>query len=77
MCIQKGNVNEMSEDCLYLNVYTPYSPYKASKLLPVFVCIHGGSWISGSGGEYDPLMISALGNVVSVTIEWARLGFYT
>jgi carboxylesterase type B len=75
MCIQKGNVKEMSEDCLYLNVYTPYSSYKASKLLPVFVWIHGGSWISGSGGEYDPLMISALSNVVSVTINY-RVGAF-
>jgi carboxylesterase type B len=75
MCIQKGDVNEMSEDCLYLNVYTPYLSYNASQLLPVFVWIHGGSWISGSGGEYDPLMISALSNVVSVTINY-RVGAF-
>jgi cholinesterase len=75
MCIQHGNRNKMSEDCLYLNVYTPYLPYKTGKLLPIFVWIHGGSWISGSGGEYDPLMISALSNVVSVTLNY-RVGSF-
>ena len=72
MCIQRGNIKDMSEDCLFLNVYTPY---KASKPLPVFVWIHGGSWIEGSGGEYDPLMISGLSNVITVTINY-RVGVF-
>lgn len=38
-----------SEDCLFLNVYTP----KLSKAmdLPVMIWIHGGAFASGSGSS--------------------------
>lgn len=39
--------NEASEDCLYLNVWTP-AKSRAEKL-PVFVYIYGGAYNSGSG----------------------------
>lgn len=39
----------MSEDCLYLNVWTPAAA-PASKL-PVMVWFFGGAWQSGSGGS--------------------------
>lgn len=39
-----------SEDCLYINVYTPEkSSRKISKPLPVLIFFHGGGWESGSG----------------------------
>ncbi|XP_015112049.1 venom carboxylesterase-6-like [Diachasma alloeum] len=39
-----------SEDCLYLNIYTPSkTPKNKSKLLPVFFWIYGGSFQSGDG----------------------------
>nr|CAD7416654.1 unnamed protein product [Timema poppensis] len=39
-----------SEDCLYLNVYTPQNPSSAANL-PVMVYIHGGAFVSGSGSD--------------------------
>jgi len=38
-----------SEDCLYLNVWTPAC--SADEKLPVFVWIHGGAYANGNGAE--------------------------
>jgi len=62
-------VGVRSEDCLYLNVYTPSL---RGKDLPVFVWIHGGGWTGGAGRDYDPTKLLAEGIVV-VTINY-RLG---
>ena len=66
------SAGKTSEDCLYLNVWTPA---KSSKdRLPVMVWIHGGSFESGSGsmGIYDGTNLATHG-VVVVTINY-RLG---
>nr|CAD7267732.1 unnamed protein product [Timema shepardi] len=47
-CVQSGVTG--SEDCLYLNVYTPQNPSSAANL-PVMVYIHGGAFVSGSGSD--------------------------
>ena len=59
-----------SEDCLYLNVWTPASATKA----PVFVWIHGGALSGGSSSEpfYDGRRMAEKGIVV-VTINY-RMG---
>lgn len=41
---------EGSEDCLFLNVYTPQVAGDGSPL-PVMVFIHGGAWLFGSGNN--------------------------
>ncbi|KAK0426471.1 hypothetical protein QR680_009728 [Steinernema hermaphroditum] len=40
----------LSEDCLFLNVFSPQTPPKAS-LLPVMVFFHGGAFMRGSSTE--------------------------
>ncbi|XP_056216589.1 fatty acyl-CoA hydrolase precursor, medium chain-like [Falco biarmicus] len=63
---------QMSEDCLYLNVYTPVSTGNQEKL-PVFVWIHGGGFIFGAASSYDGSALAAFDNVVVVVIQY-RLG---
>jgi para-nitrobenzyl esterase len=63
---------EQSEDCLYLNVYTPRAD---GARRPVLFWIHGGGFTGGSGGQalYDGGRLAARGDVVVVTINY-RLG---
>ncbi|KGL83520.1 Fatty acyl-CoA hydrolase precursor, medium chain, partial [Tinamus guttatus] len=63
---------EMSEDCLYLNVYSPSGAGEQEKL-PVFVWIHGGGFVLGAASPYDGSALAAFDNVVVVTIQY-RLG---
>jgi para-nitrobenzyl esterase len=63
-----------SEDCLYLNVWTPAK--KATEKLPVMVWIHGGSYAFGSGAQsiYDGEALARRG-VVVVTINYRLNAF--
>ncbi|XP_028644074.1 carboxylesterase 1C [Grammomys surdaster] len=65
---------KFSEDCLYLNIYSPADLTKSSQL-PVMVWIHGGGLITGGASLYDGLALSARENVVVVTIQY-RLGIW-
>ena len=64
----------ISEDCLYLNVWTPANT--AADKLPVIVWIHGGGFTGGSGTVplYDGEAMARKG-VVFVTINY-RLGIF-
>ncbi len=66
--------NPMSEDCLFLNVWTPAK--SSAEKLGVLVYIHGGSGIRGSGAVslYDGEALAKKGIVV-VTINF-RLGIF-
>jgi carboxylesterase type B len=77
-CLQLPGVG--SEDCLFLNIFTPYlpdtsHPTNTDKLKPVLLYIHGGGFISGTGSdpEYDGGNMASRGDVVVVTINY-RLG---
>ncbi|WP_440114614.1 carboxylesterase/lipase family protein [Paenibacillus sp. QZ-Y1] len=62
-----------SEDCLYLNIWTPDK--ESNNPLPVMVWIHGGSFVSGAGSQpmYDGTQFALRGDVIVVTINY-RLG---
>jgi para-nitrobenzyl esterase len=66
--------DEMSEDCLYLNVWAPAGSPGAK--LPVLVYLHGGGFVSGDGSEerYDGASLAARG-IVTVTVNY-RLGAF-
>ena len=66
--------NGMSEDCLYLNVWTPAK--SAAEKLPVLVYFFGGGFVAGDGSEprYDGESMAAKG-IVSITVNY-RLGVF-
>ncbi|XP_036348650.2 cocaine esterase-like [Ochotona princeps] len=68
----------MSEDCLYLNIYTPAHAREGSKL-PVMVWIHGGGLTMGMASVYDGSTLAAFEDVVVVTIQYRLgvLGFFS
>ena len=59
-----------SEDCLYLNIYAPES---SGAPLPVMVWIHGGTFVAGSGAQYNGHALADKGRLIVVTIN-DRLG---
>jgi para-nitrobenzyl esterase len=67
----------VSEDCLYLNVWTSAAPGDSARL-PTMVWIHGGGFVVGSGAEprYDGTHLAARGIVVvTVNHRLNALGF--
>jgi len=66
------NAPRRSEDCLYLNVFTPARGERDR--LPVMVWIHGGGFSVGSANLYDGSTL-AQGGAVVVTINY-RLGTF-
>jgi para-nitrobenzyl esterase len=72
-CLQGTSSNLVGdEDCLFLNVYRPAN-VDASQRLPVLFWIHGGSFTSGAGSEYDPRRLVETNGIIVVTINY-RLG---
>jgi len=71
--LQAFKISEpQSEDCLYLNVWTPRVD---GARRPVLVWIHGGAFAIGSGAQsiYDGARLAQRGDVVVVTLNY-RLG---
>lgn len=64
----------MSEDCLYLNVWTPSKSFKEK--LPVLVYFYGGGFVAGDGSEsrYDGESMAQKG-IVTLTVNY-RLGVF-
>lgn len=66
--------NGMSEDCLYLNIWTPAK--RGTEKLPVLVYFFGGGFRAGDGSEprYNGESLAAKG-LVAVTVNY-RLGVF-
>ena len=64
--------NGMSEDCLYLNIWSPNTKAK----LPVLVYFYGGGFVAGDGSEarYDGESMAQRG-IVAITVNY-RLGIF-
>jgi len=64
-----ANRKANSEDCLFLNVWTP--GLRDNKKRPVMVWFHGGGFSSGSGSShgYDGVRLAKRGDVVVVTVN--------
>jgi para-nitrobenzyl esterase len=80
-CMQLGLFSDMvfrsggvSEDCLYLNVWTPAG--SEAKKQPVLVYFYGGGFAGGDGSEfrYDGASLARRG-IVTVTVNY-RLGVF-
>jgi para-nitrobenzyl esterase len=69
-----GTAGQKSEDCLYLNIWTPACD---DQRRPVMVWIHGGAFVTGAGsvGTYNGKHLALKGDVVVVTINY-RLGAF-
>ncbi|CAH1394632.1 unnamed protein product [Nezara viridula] len=64
-----------TEDCLYINVYTPQLPdgkTKEPKLLDVLAFVHGGAFYGGASSDHGPFLLLER-DVVLVTFNY-RLG---
>lgn len=72
--IYQTTLPPLSEDCLYLNVWTPAK--SAKERLPVMVWIHGGGFTRGTANTraYDGEVLARKGAVI-VTINY-RLGIF-
>jgi para-nitrobenzyl esterase len=68
--------NGMSEDCLYLNVWTPAGTGKSEAALPVLLYFYGGGFVAGDSSEprYDGESLAKRG-IVFVSANY-RLGLF-
>ena len=73
------NGPKQSEDCLYLNIWTP-AKTKNDKL-PVLISFYGGGLVCGSGSEarYQGLTLARRGGIIVVTANYREgiFGFFS
>ena len=68
--VQNG---EISENCLFLDIYKPAGV--STEKLPIFVFIHGGGFIAGSSQDFSPEGLAKQGMIV--ILPQYRLGTVT
>lgn len=77
LAVGGGDPGNFSEDCLYLNVWTP--DIEPVKPLPVMVWLHGGGYTIGAGNlaPYNGKPLASRGAVVvTVNYRLGHLGFF-
>ena len=83
-CPQLASSNgpqEETENCLYLNVFTPADHASGSApsaggrggALPVLFMIHGGGLANGAGDQFDGSLIASADHIIVVSVNY-RLG---
>jgi para-nitrobenzyl esterase len=71
-----GISKSSAEDCLFINIWTPATATKKSKL-PVMVWIHGGAFVFGSGSGLSGTAFAKQDVIlVSFNYRLGRLGFF-
>jgi para-nitrobenzyl esterase len=76
-CLQTkgwGSSKDMSEDCLYLNIWTPAK--SEDEKLPVMFWIHGGGFTGGSGNLNGKPLAERGVVLVSINYRLGPLGFF-
>ncbi|KAF0290971.1 Carboxylesterase 1C [Amphibalanus amphitrite] len=79
-CPQSGLQGPGTEDCLYLNVYTPKLPNAThNPKMAVMVFIYGGAFVAGGSNIYYPGRLQKDRDIVLVTPHYrlGALGFFT
>lgn len=68
-CPQRSDQPKISEDCLFLNVWTPGLNDGGKR--PIMFYIHGGAYSNGSGSSelYDGTNLATKGDVVVITVN--------
>jgi carboxylesterase type B len=76
-CMQPPGVDSnislpQSEDCLFLNVFTPIEAIAKAQKLPVMLWIHGGAYVNGESNDYpgEGLVNQSACGLVVVTINY-------
>lgn len=74
-CMQNMLQNvQGTEDCLYLNIFVP-NDISVTNNKSVMIWIHGGAFVTGTGGSFDGSELATSGDVIVVTINY-RLNIF-
>ncbi|KAG8187801.1 hypothetical protein JTE90_025839 [Oedothorax gibbosus] len=74
------NIQNMTEDCLYLNLWVPYTK-EPTELKTIIVFVHGGAFNLGSGNMklYEGVNLAKFGDVIVANLNYrvGALGFFS
>lgn len=68
---------ELSEDCLYMNIWVPRPRQRTQKKMPILVWLYGGGYVSGTAtlDIYNADILAATNNVIVVVPQY-RVGAF-